>query len=142
MPGIHDVILTSSFFVDRGETCPEKISFRLALTSFEREQPSSTNDGKSLLPVKMIFELFKNDDNPPFHLLCSYRVVYEFKDQQELDLLQDHVILAHVIPYLREHVSGITGKSRFPALFLDTVNTYALLEEHHKANKQLSALDS
>ena len=141
MPVIRDVMLISSFFVDHGEVYPDKISYALALTFFEREKIIQAEDGNSLLPVKMVFDLFKGDDSPPFRLLCGYRVVYEFKDQKELELLPDHVVLAHVIPYLREHVSGITVKSRFPALFMATVNTYVLLDEYHKSNQEPAPLN-
>ena len=131
MPRIRDVILLSSLFADSGKEYKDKISHRLALTLYHREDVIVSGD-VSLLPVRMLFNLFQGLDDQPFQLMCSYRIVYELKDESEATLLKDHVVLAHVIPYLREHISGLTVKSRFPVLYIDTKNTLDMLEEYNK----------
>jgi hypothetical protein len=132
MPKIRDVMLLSSLFADSGREYKDKISHRLALTLYHREDVM-VSEGVSLLPVRMLFDLFQGLDGQPFQLMCSYRIVYELKDESEAVLLKDHVILAHVIPYLREHISGLTVKSRFPVLYIDTINTLDMLEEYNKS---------
>jgi len=132
MPRIRDVMLLSSLFTDLGKDSNDIIAHRLSLTFFQREKVQEVSEGVLLLPVRMQFNLFQGLDDQPFQLMCSYRIVYEIKDESEADLLKDHVVLAHVIPYLREHISGLTVKSRFPVLYIDTINTLAMLEEYNK----------
>lgn len=128
MPKIKSVVLLSSLFADQRSSGKE-ISYCLAIESFERSRETVSEDGAILFSAKASFNLFKDVQEPQMTLVCSYLITYLCKDKDEVGLLHDHVIVAHIIPYLREHVSNLTMKSRFPAFYLETVNTYDLLKK-------------
>ena len=128
MPKIESVTLLSSLFADQRSSGKE-ISYCLAIESFETSEEAPSEDGTILFSAKATFNLFKDVQEPQMMLVCSYRITYLCKDRDDVGLLHDHVVVAHIIPYLREHVSNLTMKSRFPAFYLETVNTYDLLKK-------------
>jgi hypothetical protein len=128
MPKIIDIALQTSMFVDHGAK-KKKAVCSLGLDSFERKENRSTDDGPITVSAKASFDLFDNVNKPGMLLMCSYEITYLCHDQEDAKLIPDQVILAHLIPYLREHVTNLTAKSRFPVVYLDTVNTHMLMDK-------------
>lgn len=128
MPKINEIALQASLFVDHG-TKKKRADCSLGLESFERKESLNEKDGSVTVTAKASFNLFGNVKNPGMLLMCSYGITYSCKNLEDAKLIPDQVILAHLIPYLREHVTSITAKSRFSVLYLDTVNTYELMEQ-------------
>ena len=129
MPKIENISLITSLFIDLNKS-PKKIPYSLTLTEYERF--INCKDDECILSADATFNLMEDVEEAVMAFVCRYRIQYSAKAKEEFKVLTDPLILAHIIPYLREHVSNMTMRSRFPVLFLESINTNVLLKNYQE----------
>ena len=104
-----------------------ELKFSLGITHFKREVLS---EGK-LLSIVVGFDLMQGIDNPPCKFDFVFGASYLRSEESNMtwDDFQDHVAVAHIIPYVREFVSNITTRLPLSVLMVPPVNTSKLLAE-------------
>jgi hypothetical protein len=112
--------------------------YNLALTAYKR----LLSDDANRLTIVADFDVMYGIDNPKFRLEAKFLAQYNRKNDVDEGLpwesFSDGMALAHVIPYLREFISNITGRMPLPPLYIRALNTYRLVEEFHKREKACS----
>src|ERR1022692_3070616 len=97
------------------------LKFSLGITRFSR---TLVSDGK-VLAVTVSFDLMMGVEKPPCKFQCTFAATYTRPSEQNMtwEEFQDHVALAHIIPYVREFVSNITARLPLSVLMVPPVNT-------------------
>jgi preprotein translocase subunit SecB len=110
------------------------MSYEFALAKFSRKE---FEDGLKLM-ASATFDLMRGMQNPAFSLTCSFRSIYSRQPDSAMtwDELKDHIVLAHMIPYVREFVSGVTLRFPLPALILPPTNTFKMIKEFESRQSQ------
>jgi preprotein translocase subunit SecB len=111
-----------------------EIESNLTLTDFRKEVREEENI--NLLMVNMQFDLMKGIEKPGFVFQLWYEIVYTAEDKASFEVIKDHVAIAHVIPYLRELVSGLTTRADCQPLIIPPINTLTLYNKYLDANKE------
>ncbi len=106
------------------------LKFSLGITHFSR---ALISDGK-VLAITVSFDLMQGVQNPPCKFQCMFAVTYTRPPDANMkwEEFKDHVAVAHIIPYVREFVSNITGRLPLSVLMVPPVNTYQLLREYQQ----------
>ena len=67
---------------------------------------------------------------PLFRFTCEFAVRYERNgaDSMQWRDFSSAIVLAHIVPYLREFVSNMTNRLPAPVLMLDPINTHLMVE--------------
>jgi hypothetical protein len=61
---------------------------------------------------------------------CKFSIEYSLDDEpNNWDRLKDHVVIAHVLPFLREFVWNVTVRMPIGGVMINPLNTLLLLEE-------------
>jgi preprotein translocase subunit SecB len=118
-----------------GDVKPEvTLNFALGISHFSR---TLVSDGK-VLAVKVSFDLMRGIENPPCKFQCTFMATYTRSSEPNMnwDEFQDHIAVAHIIPYVREFVSNITARLPLSVLMVPPVNTSALVEEYRQLTLQ------
>ena len=103
-----------------------KTVYHLAISRFTRRN----RNGKTFRCTADIeFNLFDGIQETDARFICVFHLEYG-GDQDGTDLLKDHIIIAHAVPYLREFVYNMTMRSAKPALLLSPINTPDLLRKY------------
>lgn len=129
---IKGLYLMNCSFAQHGNPCADMKTV-LELTEFSKGSVSKTK-GNHLFPVKVGFNMTVRgtEDSTLFEVNALFGITYELSSKKDKDLLKDHVIISHAVPYLRELVSNLTMRSVFPPLWLAPVNTQELLKTEIK----------
>lgn len=101
----------------------------LAICDFESKILKNVNEPSKLLSM-VSFDFMNGVEKPIFTLKCIYAIVYSFENDKDLEKLKPHVIIAHIIPYLREFASSLTSRMPGPHLYLDPINTVELFKRY------------
>ena len=121
-----------------GDVKPDvDLQFSLGITDFSR---TIISDEKVLL-VRASFNLMDKIENPPCRFDCTFVATYTRGPDSEMkwEEFQDHVAIAHLIPYLREFVSNMTTRLPFSVLMIPPMNTSKMLEEYRSSRMQTKA---
>lgn len=112
-------------------------SFSLHVTSYSRTQLEQD----SLLGVTIEFDLMKGIPTPPLKFRCAFGATYSRSKDANMawEELSDHVIVAHLLPYLREFVSNMTARLSFPAIMLPPFNAHQLIARYQEQARNLTA---
>jgi len=105
------------------------LQFNLGIESFQRQKLDDKH-----LAVRIAFDLMQEIENPPYKLTCSFVAFYERTDESPMTWkeFEDAMVIAHILPYVREFVSGVTLRLPLPPLMLPPTNAFAL----HKRYKE------
>lgn len=63
---------------------------------------------------------------------CNYLVNYTADTEEQFSVLQDKVIVSHIIPYLRELIAGLTMRSNSKVINIPPTNTNLLLKAYNE----------
>ena len=111
-------------------TAKTETKYHLALSHFARKD----RKGKTFCSkTDIVFDLFDDVDSKA-KFTCGFYLEYG-GDAEGAELLRDHIIVAHAVPYLREFVCNMTMRSPLPKLIIPPVNAINLLKcytEKHK----------
>ena len=108
-----------------------ELRFNVGITSLERVEEENT------LRIEVGFDLMHDVENPPCTFSCKYRAIYQ-RDPDSAgnwNELKDHVVLAHLVPFLREFICTVTMRTPLTALMIAPINTSRLIEEY-KSSRQ------
>jgi hypothetical protein len=110
------------------------LKFALGITHFSR---TLVSDGK-VLAIKVAFDLMTGIENPPCKFQCTFAATYTRSPEPNMtwEEFQDHVAVAHIIPYVREFVSNITTRLPLSVLMVPPVNTHKMLAEYRQLTLQ------
>ena len=105
-----------------------ELRYNLALTQLLREEK-----GGSLF-VLAGFDLMHGVDKPPCSLTCSFAAEYTQTDPPNMTWKEfsDGLVVAHILPYVREFVSSVTLRMPMSVLILSPSNTFVLVDEYNK----------
>lgn len=106
------------------------IEYNIRIIGFETKFDDENNEAVYIVA----FDLMSKVKKPMFLMKCSLELSYEL-DTNGKELLKDYIVIAHAIPYLREFVSNLTGRTASRALFIDPVNTKVLWNEYNSQQK-------
>ena len=139
-PGIilEDVSLLMVTIGPLTETMPtESVKYRFGLIDFSRNEP----EHGVKMTIGATFDLFKGIKGSPLLFQFAMAALYkrEGENSMPFDDLEDHVLLAHIIPFVREFVANMTSKlPGHNQLLLPLINTKGLLDEWKKGQSPKS----
>ena len=116
-----------------------KCQFHLGLTALNRHY----DDHRKIMAFFASFDLMSGVENPPFQMTFTLGSIYTRPPDanMEWDELTDAIVLAHLIPFVREFVASMSIRLPTPELMIPPINTYVMLnayEESVKARDQVS----
>lgn len=97
---------------------------------------------KNMASAIVTFDLMDGIKKPIFNLKCSFLAVYSADTPKDYDILKNYIVIAHLIPYLREYVSNLTSRMPGPCLMLDPINTTQLWDTYEKKMKDAETTDN
>lgn len=97
-------------------------SYCLSLTDYHINSVDCTSG--FCCDVSLVFDLF-GKEHLPSKLICGWRLRYS-GDEDDRDLLKEHIVVAHSIPYLREFAANTLMRAGFPQLLLEPTNAFRL----------------
>lgn len=113
-----------------------KPRYHLSLISLNRAE---SDDGKNL-NLFAGFDVAHGVEKPFLNFTCQFVARYVRPNDACLPWkdFSSAVALAHIIPYLREFVSNITGRLPAPVLMLNPINTHAMVADFEKRKGQVA----
>ncbi len=115
--------------------CPALMSYNADITEIE----DSEDEFKYQLSAQMGFDIMLDEgENALFDFKCVFLTIYKGNSKESLNEKlnsRPHVILAHVIPYVREFVQNNTTRMPVPTLVMDPINTLSLFKEYEARKK-------
>lgn len=114
--------------------------YNLQILQFDRVQP----DGADSLLVVATFDLMHGVNDPPFALTCTLLASYarEVDASMNWSDLEDSLVLAHLLPFVREYVANITSRLPIRPILLPPLNTILLLKQFESRNAGQANSDS
>jgi preprotein translocase subunit SecB len=114
--------------------------FNLAIVNLQR----SYNDDKTTMFLFVSFDVMFEVEDPLCAFTCDFVAIYEM-DKNNPNMtwteFKDALAIAHIIPYLREFISNITNRMPIPILNIPPVNTFLLVEDYEKREKEKELSD-
>lgn len=112
-----------------------ELHYNLGIESFERKLLSDEQ-----LIASATFDLMHQVKDPPYSLICTFIAVYTRPEGANMawDEFKDEIIVAHILPYLREFVSSVSLRLPLPPLVLPPTNAFALVN-NYRANQPQEA---
>jgi len=102
--------------------------YSLGLTQFERQ-----TDGKHLKAITG-FDLMTGIDKPACTFTCKFSIEYSAKGEStDWSLVKDHIIVAHVLPFIREFMWNITMRMPIDGVMIHPVNAHQLVDRFRAA---------
>ena len=100
--------------------------FNLGLTHLQRTEE------KNKLSVIASFDMMSGVEKPVCTLTCTFAALYTREDDSAMTWpeLSDPVVVAHMVPYVREFVSSVTLRMPVKPLVLQPTNAHLLVEEY------------
>lgn len=119
--------------VAKSDNLPSQMRYEVALTRFARH----LDEQKATLCIKVGIDIMSGIEDPACSLLCEFQIVYTRPGETPDDwdqTIKDHIALAHLVPYVREFVSNMTGRMGLRPLLLPPLNTSGLLRKLRSPN--------
>ena len=113
----------------------ENPSYHVGILDYNSQDKHDTENKTYTKMVIISFDVMDNVKDPVFKLKCKFMATYQADNKEECNVLKEHVVVAHFIPYLREYVSNITNRMPGPTLMLDPINTIQLWNEYQERIK-------
>lgn len=126
---LEKIQLTSSEF--EAPRNGELKSYCLALTGYQINEIKC--DSGFCCDIALGFDLF-GGESPQAKLKCRWCLRYSGEEESDRELLKEHIVVAHAIPYLREFAANTLMRAGFPQLLLEPTNAFRLWEEYRKAH--------
>jgi len=124
---LERVDLVSCRLEQRGGPAGE-FRHRLELVSFQRR----VSKDQGVLMAILEFDAFFEVPDPKLEFRFTYALTYRAEQGTEAVWagFKDPIILAHVVPYIREFLSSTTSRMLVPTLRLHVVNAHAMFERY------------
>jgi hypothetical protein len=106
----------------------EHLRFHLGITNVERVFAEENR----VMVFQAGFDLMHKVENPAFTMKFSFGSVYSRPEEANMswDEFTDEIILAHMIPFIREFIANTTIRLPIPQLLIPPMNTHVLLSEY------------
>lgn len=109
-------------------------NYNLGLTSFTKSRLQENGGLKAIAS----FDLMCGIENPVCIFKCTFSIRYSSGgDPGCLDALKDHVIIAHILPFLREFVWNTTMRMPVAGLMMRPVNAVQLIDRFKRTQEAL-----
>jgi hypothetical protein len=112
----------------------ENRRYAVGIANFIR---SVSEDGTSM-QIEIDFNLLDRIPDPSLDFTCTFLAEYERKPESSMTFpdFKNHIVVAHILPFLREFAFNITGRLRgSPALMIPPINANVLLANWEKNNR-------
>jgi preprotein translocase subunit SecB len=92
------------------------------------------------LIVQVAFDLMQGVEDAPYSFTCSFVASYTRSENSNMkwEEFKDGLIVAHILPYVREFVSSVSLRLPLAPLVLPPINAFLLVENYEKRNAKVS----
>lgn len=106
-----------------------ELQYNLGIESLQRKVLSDEN-----LVVQVAFDLMQGVEEAPYSFTCSFVASYTRTEDSNMswDEFKDGLIVAHILPYVREFVSSVSLRLPVDPLVLPPINALILVENYQK----------
>jgi hypothetical protein len=89
---------------------------------------------EKVLKVMVGFDLMHDVQNPACRFFCTYSATYTRNAESAMiwDEFKDHLVVAQIIPFVREFICNITARLPFGPLVIPPTNTHILVKEFNQ----------
>jgi len=105
------------------------LQYNLGIESLQRKVLSEEQ-----LVVQVAFDLMQDVEDAPYSFTCSFVASYTRTEDSNMkwDEFKDGLIVAHILPYVREFVSSVSLRLPVSPLVLPPINALILVENYEK----------
>lgn len=135
-PGIEIVHISLVECCLRDLNLANELQYNLGIEALERRVVSDEQ-----LVVQVAFDLMQDVKDAPYSFTCSFVAAYTRTEESSMtwDEFSNGLIVAHILPYVREFVSSVSLRLPVPPLVLPPINAFLLVENYDKRMAQQSS---
>ena len=113
----------------------QKLKYQVRITNLTK----TPSEGEKSLKFVVGFDMLSGIENPAVTFRCTFEAEYRCEEGDDMVVLKEHVVVAHLVPFLREFVWNVTSRMPIGGLMIPPMQTHRMVELYNKRKSEESA---